>query len=194
MALIECPECKKSISDQAKLCVGCGFPIKEDTFSFVKNNFNKLGDATSKNSEPECAPFYVLVKSELYIAVNLLNDSAGEEIRQLQADGFEIVADDCMAKDQHEAIKQAKLGFTWWSVWGALGAFSSFLYLMFSIVNGEYFVSFILFLFCIGAYFVLKKNKYAFLVLTICTLNPLLWLINGIYLKNRWNHPTVNKN
>lgn len=29
MALIECPECGKNISDKAEICIGCGFPIKE---------------------------------------------------------------------------------------------------------------------------------------------------------------------
>ena len=39
---------------------------------------------------------------------------------------------------------------------------------------------------------ILKFNKYAFLVATVLTINPLLWIINGIYLKNRWDHPKVN--
>ncbi len=43
-------------------------------------------------------------------------------------------------------------------------------------------------------YYILKYNKYAFLIATILTLNPLIWILNGIYLKNRWNHPRVNKN
>lgn len=29
MALIKCPECGKQISDKAKTCIGCGYPIKE---------------------------------------------------------------------------------------------------------------------------------------------------------------------
>lgn len=29
MALIKCPECEKEISDQAEICVGCGFPINK---------------------------------------------------------------------------------------------------------------------------------------------------------------------
>lgn len=29
MALIECPECGKKISDKADICIGCGFPIKK---------------------------------------------------------------------------------------------------------------------------------------------------------------------
>lgn len=29
MALISCPECKKEISDKAKVCVHCGYPVQE---------------------------------------------------------------------------------------------------------------------------------------------------------------------
>lgn len=29
MALIKCPECGKEISDKAKMCIGCGFPLEE---------------------------------------------------------------------------------------------------------------------------------------------------------------------
>ena len=29
MALIECPECGKQISDKAEVCIGCGFPISK---------------------------------------------------------------------------------------------------------------------------------------------------------------------
>ena len=39
---------------------------------------------------------------------------------------------------------------------------------------------------------ILKLSKYAFLIATVISLNPLLWIINGIYLKNRWNHQKVN--
>ena len=38
---------------------------------------------------------------------------------------------------------------------------------------------------------ILKHNKYAFLIATILS-GPLFWIINGIYLKNRWNHPLLN--
>lgn len=34
MALTNCPECKKQISDQAKTCPDCGFPIKIQTTEF----------------------------------------------------------------------------------------------------------------------------------------------------------------
>ena len=31
MALIKCPECGREISDRAKACIHCGFPLSEDT-------------------------------------------------------------------------------------------------------------------------------------------------------------------
>lgn len=31
MALINCPECSKSISDQSAFCINCGFPINKDS-------------------------------------------------------------------------------------------------------------------------------------------------------------------
>jgi predicted amidophosphoribosyltransferase len=31
MALINCPECNKQISDKANICVGCGAPVVIDS-------------------------------------------------------------------------------------------------------------------------------------------------------------------
>lgn len=46
MALITCPECGKQISDKAKMCVGCGFPIsdylkRENVNNNYKTTFEK---------------------------------------------------------------------------------------------------------------------------------------------------------
>lgn len=35
MALINCPECKKSISDQSSSCPGCGYPLKSNDTKIV---------------------------------------------------------------------------------------------------------------------------------------------------------------
>ena len=35
MALINCPECDKQISDKAEICVGCGTPIKKTPNSII---------------------------------------------------------------------------------------------------------------------------------------------------------------
>jgi hypothetical protein len=87
--------------------------------------------------------------------------------------------------------KLRDLGFTWWNVWGLLGItvgnfmlFSQLLYL------GE-FGKPLLLLNTALMIAILMKYKYAFLIATIVSLNPLLWVVNGIYLKNRWNHPEL---
>ena len=35
MALINCPECNKLISDKAEICVGCGAPVEESHKSII---------------------------------------------------------------------------------------------------------------------------------------------------------------
>lgn len=39
----------------------------------------------------------------------------------------------------------------------------------------------------VPGYFVIKRKRWAWIVHTLCTLNPILWLIDGIYGKNRWH-------
>ncbi|HCJ6434223.1 zinc ribbon domain-containing protein [Acinetobacter baumannii] len=41
MALISCPECKREISDQAKSCPHCGFPIEKIRNPFLKTNVGR---------------------------------------------------------------------------------------------------------------------------------------------------------
>lgn len=36
-------------------------------------------------------------------------------------------------------------------------------------------------------FFILKRSKWAFIIGTLIQLNPILWIINGLYLKNRWS-------
>lgn len=38
MALITCPECGKEVSDKAKMCPNCGYPINDPTVPDVKTN------------------------------------------------------------------------------------------------------------------------------------------------------------
>lgn len=38
MALINCPECGRQISDQAKNCIDCGYPVKQETTSIEERN------------------------------------------------------------------------------------------------------------------------------------------------------------
>ncbi len=56
MALIECPECTKEISDKVKSCPHCGFPfdakrkIKQDTQQIARNVSNNKPDLLKKST------------------------------------------------------------------------------------------------------------------------------------------------
>lgn len=39
-------------------------------------------------------------------------------------------------------------------------------------------------------YGVLKRNRYAWILFTIMSLNPVAWVVNGIYIYNRWKEMT----
>lgn len=97
------------------------------------------------------------------------------------------------AKNSATSTKQEELGFTWWFVWSwislAIGVPLAFMTML---GNKWFFTGVFLTLveitICI---YMLKYNRYAFIAGTALTLNPILWIINGIYVKNRWEHPKV---
>ena len=45
MALITCPECKKEVSDQAEVCIHCGYPLKKQVEGVYKRYAVILTDA-----------------------------------------------------------------------------------------------------------------------------------------------------
>ena len=49
MAIIQCPECKREISDQSTVCVHCGYPIQSDTVSNVQQSHLKSEPLQAKN-------------------------------------------------------------------------------------------------------------------------------------------------
>lgn len=91
------------------------------------------------------------------------------------------------------------VGFTWWLIWSWLCIVGGSLTVItvasstgYHTSGGVVFLGFI----CAAlnlmvGMFMLHYNRTAFLVMTILSLNPLVWIINGVYLKNRWNHPLV---
>ena len=59
MALINCPECGKTVSDRAGTCIHCGFPLSKLTFSTVVSNEPKehrLAIESIPNGSPKQAP------------------------------------------------------------------------------------------------------------------------------------------
>lgn len=85
-----------------------------------------------------------------------------------------------------------ELGFKWWKTWAWIGLIISNLYLFGKLEDNIGLIWFIIAVNTVLMILILQYNKYAFLIATILSFNPILWIINGIYLKNRWNHPLVN--
>lgn len=44
MALIKCPECSKEISEQAKMCLYCGYPIRKVPAKLKVKGRNRIID------------------------------------------------------------------------------------------------------------------------------------------------------
>ena len=82
--------------------------------------------------------------------------------------------------------------FGWWKGWAWLGLILGNLMMLGQLASGAEVILIFIIINSILMVLILKYNKYAFLIATILSLNPLLWIINGIYLKNRWCHPKVN--
>ena len=45
----------------------------------------------------------------------------------------------------------------------------------------------------IACYSIIKRGRWGWIVATLLSLNPILWIINGIYVKNRWKELGKNK-
>ncbi|MFL9610450.1 hypothetical protein ACKF11_10240 [Methylobacillus sp. Pita2] len=84
------------------------------------------------------------------------------------------------------------IGFRWWTIWAWLGLTIGNLYVLGSMNDMLGLGLTIAAVNTVLMVLVLRFNKYAFLIATVISINPILWIINGIYLKNRWNHPKVN--
>ena len=100
MAIIICPECGKELSNYAKDCINCGFPIRE----FM--NDNKLNNIDYKFICPKCAyasagygdesdPIYI--KCKYCNTIMKQTDETGEEvldnfIRHTEEDYFKTLA------------------------------------------------------------------------------------------------------
>lgn len=53
MALIKCPECNKEISDKAKMCIHCGYPLSEmDTQTLAEHDEIENNNVISDDKEP----------------------------------------------------------------------------------------------------------------------------------------------
>lgn len=97
------------------------------------------------------------------------------------------------ASNTNEASAPTKeFGFTWWTLWAWLGLTLGNLMVFAELKDAVEIAFIIVAINSVLCVLMLQFNKYAFLIATIISINPLIWIINGIYLKNRWCHPKVN--
>lgn len=106
--------------------------------------------------------------------------------------GGELQVKSEKASQEAQDLAKKELGFGWWKFSGWVTLIVGTIYLL-ATGFGEYkvlgFILVILNLWLGVA--ILSMSRWAFLIGTIASLNPILWIINGIYLKKRWNHPRV---
>lgn len=89
--------------------------------------------------------------------------------------------------------RKMELGFVWWDTYGWLGIILGGAAIA-AIFDRNALAALALVSLNTGLMvLVIRKNKYAFLLSTLISLNPILWIANLIYLKNRWDHPEVNR-
>ena len=105
--------------------------------------------------------------------------------------GKKLYQEDILNPDK-KSVVQKELGFQWWSIWAWLGLILGNLMTFGQLKDMPELALIFVIINTILMIFILKFNKYAFLIATILSINPLLWIINGVYLKNRWCHPKVN--
>jgi len=86
-----------------------------------------------------------------------------------------------------------KLEFVWWELWAVLGLSIGNLVIIGYFSQNYPLAGVLVAVNTVLMIMIYRHNKYVFLFVTVASCNPLLWVINGIYLKNRWNHPDANR-
>lgn len=89
---------------------------------------------------------------------------------------------------------QGQLGFGWWtfSGWASLVVGTLICLGQWKDLGG---FAFVLAAINVGlSVMIIRFSKTAFVIATVLSINPIIWIINGIYLKNRWNDPRVLEN
>jgi hypothetical protein len=105
-----------------------------------------------------------------------------------------ITPDKLKAAEENNNLLANQYQFGWWEAWAWLGLTLGNLTIFGQLLGAPEIAFIFVLINSILMILILRYNKYAFLTATILSFNPLLWIINGIYLKNRWCHPKVNKN
>lgn len=176
-----CIKCETENVDEASFCRKCGseFIIEKHQSTIEQNEIPH--DEKQGTSE-----------ENVYEEIEINTMQNNKAIQAFKILGLEN--SDLAIKVNQDIVKPLeKKDYLWWDAWPWLGISFSNVYML-DVFNGnEKWALILIGINTVLMIFVWMYNKYAFLIATILSLNPLLWIINGIYLKNRWCHPKVNK-
>ena len=183
--LAACPLCENKISRRSVSCIHCNtstnFPchLCNTTISIWAKECPECG-------EPE--PFKISKASQASA-----KDNVKEAVIARIRDEESIKNTECqIAPNGKYKQEDSDIGFVWWGIYGWLGLTLGNLLILAKCQENLAIGFLIVAINSIFKILILANNKYAFLIDTILSFNPLSWVINGIYLKNRWNHPRVN--
>ena len=217
MALIDCLFCKAKISDMASRCPKCGklsgglCPECGQSFEMGQETCQECGFPLARVDRPSAGSS----QGEAEGGSDNLCVICGKKVSYWTCfeteEGGKVHGGECLKRYRSRlsesytqynsptsepslspATGSKDIGFTWWSTWAWLGLTIGNLFTLGFLVD---FIPLALVLITINTVLmvlVLRFNKEAFLIATILSLNPLVWLVNGLYLRRRWNHPRVN--
>ncbi len=95
MALIKCPECGQEVSDQAPVCVHCGYPLKQSPT--VNGNNGNISQINPNPSAPRCPT---------------CGSTNVEKITNLNR-GISVAMWGMMSKKINKSFKCKNCGYTW---------------------------------------------------------------------------------
>jgi len=109
MALVECPECTRNVSDRATTCPGCGYPIKQD---LIRKQNCIREESQLQGESPKSRYIYILSNpsfGEGLFKIGKTTRTPAERARELSShtglpDGFEVEFSTWVS-DCHEAEK-----------------------------------------------------------------------------------------
>lgn len=90
-----------------------------------------------------------------------------------------------MNKELHQEHPEVK-PYAWGYYTGWMGSLGSTVISIFLLIAGEYLWAVVFLISAVANLFIIKRYRWAWVVGIVLQFNPILWVINGIYLKNRW--------
>ncbi len=173
MALIKCPECGKEISDSAKNCPQCGYPLHTEEAENQDEQSNSKEEVKTivveKKSRHGCLTF-ILVAVAIILAIVICTPSSSE--LSDQPESFEQVTVNQMRDDlkSNEIKAQNTYKGKWFEITGRLGDMDSD-----------------------GSYFNLEDEHflYAYTVQCYIPSNNRKWLSNVLMTKHKGEKITV---